>query len=313
MGARNLLSSSRARGLSSLAAGLLAAFGSARAAGQSLEPRAYSPNPVGTNFAVANYGYQTGAVVFDATLPFKDVTAKVNSGSLIYVRTFNLFGRSANAGLVVPYVWGSIEGEVNEENRRITRSGFGDLQSRLTVNLLGGPALTPAEFAVRKPERTLGISLLTVAPTGQYFPDKLINIGGNRWAFKPELGFSQPLGKWSFEAYAGAWFFTTNDDFFGGQTRSQEPVIAFQGHVSYTFAPRLWLAASGTYYTGGKTTINGVLNSDLQNNSRVSLTASVPVARNQSLKFFWARGATTSIGADFTTYSVSYQFVWFDR
>lgn len=312
MGALNFLSSLPARGLS-LAAGLVAALASARAAGQSLEPRAYSPNPVGTNFAVANYGYQTGAVVFDATLPFKDVTAKVNSGSLIYVRTFNLFGRSANAGLVVPYVWGSIEGQVNEENRRITRSGFGDLQSRLTVNLLGGPALTPAEFAVRKPERTLGFSLLTVAPTGQYFPDKLINIGGNRWAFKPELGFSQPLGKWSFEAYAGAWFFTTNHDFFGGQTRSQEPVIAFQGHVAYTFAPRLWLAASGTYYTGGKTTINGVLNSDLQNNSRVSLTASVPLARNQSLKFFWARGATTSIGADFTTYSVSYQFVWFDR
>lgn len=313
MGVRNFPSSSRARGVPSLVAGLLAVLGSARAAGQSLEPRAYSPNPVGTNFAVANYGYQTGAVVFDATLPFKDVTAKINSGSLVYVRTFNLFGRSANAGLVVPYVWGSIEGQVNEENRRITRSGFGDLQSRLTVNLLGGPALTPAEFAVRKPERTLGFSLLTVAPTGQYYPDKLINIGGNRWAFKPELGFSQPLGKWSFEAYAGAWFFTTNDDFFGGQTRSQEPVVAFQGHVAYTFAPRLWLAASGTYYTGGKTTINGVLNSDLQNNSRVSLTASVPVARNQSLKLFWARGATTSIGADFTTYSVSYQFVWFDR
>lgn len=295
-----------------LAAAFLA-LAAAGVSGQSLEPRAYSPNPVGTNFAVANYAYQTGAVVFDATLPFEDVTAKINAGSLVYVRTFNLFGRSANAGLVVPYVWGSIEGQVNEESRRITRSGFGDLQSRLTVNLIGGPALTPAEFAVRKPERTLGFSLLTVAPTGEYFPDKLINIGGNRWAFKPELGFSQPLGKWSFEAYAGAWFFTTNDDFFGGQTRSQEPVFAFQGHVAYTFAPRLWLAASGTYYTGGRTTINGVLNSDLQNNSRVSLTASVPLARNQSLKFFWARGATTSIGADFTTYSVSYQFVWFDR
>ncbi len=310
---RKTRSASKARAMPSLAAGLLAVFCTARAGGQSLEPRAYSPSPAGSNFAIANYGYQTGAIVFDATLPFSDVTAKINAGTLAYVRTFSLFGRLASAGLAVPYVWGSVEGQVNEESRRITRSGFADLQSRFTVNLIGGPALTPAEFAVRTPARTLGFSLITVAPTGQYHPDKLINIGGNRWAFKTELGFSQPLARWAFEAYAGAWFFTTNDDFFGGQTRSQAPIFAFQGHVSYTFAPRLWLAASGTYYTGGRTTLNGVLNADLQKNARVSLTGSVPLTRRQSLKFFWARGATTSIGADFTTYSLSYQFFWFDR
>ncbi len=296
-----------------LAASLLLAFASARAGGQSLEPRAYSPNPVGANFALATYGYQTGAIVFDASLPFSDVSAKINSGTLGYVRTFGLFGRSASAALAVPYVWGSIEGRVEEEQRRITRSGFADLQSRLTVNLLGGPALTPAEFAKRAPTTALGFTLVTVAPTGQYFPDRLINIGGNRWAFKTELGLSQPAGKWAFEAYAGGWFFTTNDDFFGRQVRTQEPIWAFQGHVSYTFRPRLWLAASATYYTGGETSLDGVPRLDLQKNSRVSLTGSVPLGRNQSIKLFWARGATTSIGANFTTYSIAYQILWLDR
>jgi hypothetical protein len=299
--------------LPSLAAVLLLALGAAGAAAQSLEPRAYSPNPTGANFAIASYGYQTGAIVFDASLPFSDVAARINSGTLVYVRTFGLFGRSASAALAVPYVWGSVEGEVNEQERRITRSGFADLQSRLTVNPLGGLALTPAKFAARRPSTALGFTLITVAPTGQYFPDELINIGGNRWAFKTELGVSQPLGKWAFEAYAGAWFFTTNGDFFGGGTRTQEPILAFQGHVSYTFSPPLWLAASGTYFTGGQTTLNGNLNADLQKNARVSLTASVPVAKGQSIKLFWARGATTSFGADFTTYSVSYQVLWLDR
>jgi len=296
-----------------LAGALLSVLGIGSAAAQSLEPRAYSPNPVGANFALANYGYQTGDVVFDASIPLSDVSAKLNSGTLGYVRTFGLFGRSASAALAVPYVWGSVEGNVQEEFRRVTRSGFADLQSRLTVNLLGGPALTPGEFAARTPETTLGFTLVTVAPTGEYMPDKLINIGSNRWAFKTELGFSQPAGKWAFEAYAGAWFFTPNDDFFGGQRRTQEPIYAFQGHVSYTFRPRLWLAVSGTYYTGGETSLDGVPRLDLLKNSRLSVTGSVPLGRRQSLKVFYSRGATRSLGANFTTYSIAYQIAWFDR
>ena len=296
-----------------LASALLWTLGNAIASAQSLEPRAYSPNPVGANFALANYAYQTGDVVFDASIPITDVSAKINAVTLGYVRTFGLFGRSASAALAVPYAWGSVEGRVQEEQRRITRSGFADLQTRLTVNLLGGPAMTPGEFAARTPETTLGFTLVTVAPTGEYFPDKLINLGANRWAFKTELGFSQPAGRWAFEAYAAGWFFTPNDDFFGGQVRTQEPIWAFQGHVSYTFRPRLWLAASATYYTGGETSLDGIPRLDLLKNSRVSLTGSVPLGRRQSIKLFWSKGATRSLGANFTTYSVSYQILWFDR
>jgi len=303
----------RPRSARLLAVAWLWTLGSATSSAQSLEPRAYSPNPVGTNFALVNYAYQTGDVVFDASIPITDVRAKINAATLGYVRTFGLFGRSASAALAVPYAWGSVEGQVQEEQRRITRSGFADLQTRLTVNLLGGPAMTPGEFAARTPETTLGFTLVTVAPTGQYFPDKLINLGANRWAFKTELGFSQPAGKWAFEAYAAGWFFTPNDDFFGGQVRTQEPIWAFQGHVSYTFRPRLWLAASATYYTGGETSLDGRPRLDLLKNSRVSLTGSVPLGRRQSIKLFWSKGATRSIGANFTTYSVSYQILWFDR
>ena len=213
----------------------------------------------------------------------------------------------------MPYVWGSLEGNVAEERRRITRSGFADLQMRFSTNILGGPALTPAEFFRQPPKTTLGFSLFVSAPSGEYDPTKLINISAHRWAFKPELGVSHPMGKWIFEAYAGIWFFTENTNFFGGQTRSQAPIGTFQAHVSYTFLPRLWLAADGTYYTGGRTTVNGRLNADLQTNSRIGLTAAVPIQGPHSIKLAWSRGATTRIGANFTTYQVTYQFLWFDR
>jgi hypothetical protein len=284
----------------------------ARARAQSLEPRAYSPNPTGANFAIAGYTYQTGSVFVDASLPITDVSAKLNVGTLSYAHTFSLFGRSASAGLLIPYAGGTVSGQVFEQERSVTRTGLGDMGLRMTANILGGPALSPKAFAARTPETTLGMSFLVVAPTGQYYPDKLVNIGSHRWAFRPELGLSHPMGRWFFEAYAGIWFFTRNDDFFGGRVRSQQPIGAFQAHVSYTFVPRLWVAADYTYYTGGRTTIDGVLNADLQKNSRVGLTVAVPIARNQSLKFAWSRGASTSIGSDFTTYSVGYQLLWFD-
>lgn len=294
-----------------LAAGC--AIVSAKVRGQSLEPRAYSPNPTGMNFAIAGYSYQTGSVFTDPVLPVTDVSAKLNVGTLSYAHTFSLFGRSASAGLLLPIAGGTVSGRVFEQQRSVTRNGFGDMAIRLTSNILGGPALSPKEFAAHAPETTLGMSFLVVAPTGQYYPDKLVNIGSHRWAFRPELGFSHPVGHFFFDAYAGVWFFTTNDDFFGGKVRSQEPIGAFQGHVSYTFVPRLWLAVDYTYYTGGRTTVNGVIQEDLQKNSRVGVTLAIPIARNQSFKFAWSRGASTSIGSDFTTYSFGYQLFWLDH
>ena len=76
--------------------------------------------------------------------------------------------------------------------------------------------------------------------------------------------------------------FTDNTNFYGGKVRSQDPIGALQLHAIYTFRPRLWLALDGTYYTGGRTTINGTANYDLQQNSRVGLTLSVPLKRLQS-------------------------------
>jgi Putative MetA-pathway of phenol degradation len=289
---------------------LLSAAAGGRA--QELEPRAYSPNPTGANFVVLGYGHSKGDVVFDASLPVQNVEAKINTTSLLYGRTFGVLGRSASAGVALPYVWGSIEGEVAESFRRITRSGLADLRLRLAVNLVGGPAIGPRDFASRRPATTLGASLSLVAPTGQYDPAKLINLGSNRWSWKPELGLSHPRGRWVFELYGGAWFFTDNDNFYGGSRREQQPIGTLQGHVGYTFKPRLWLAGDATLYSGGRSTVDGVRKDDLQRNSRLGLTLALPVGRRHSIKFAWATGFTTRIGGDFDTLAMAWQYLWLD-
>ena len=53
----------------------------AMAHAQELEPRAYSPSPVGTNFLVLAYVRTTGDVVFDPALPFSDVSARLHTST----------------------------------------------------------------------------------------------------------------------------------------------------------------------------------------------------------------------------------------
>lgn len=151
-----------------------------------------------------------------------------------------------------------------------------------------------------------------MVPLGQYDASRLINIGSNRWAFKPELGLSQPLGNVFLEAAAGAWLFTANTDFFGGQRREQKPLWTFQLHAGYTFRPALWLARNATYYTGGQRRVNGVAKQDRQANSRYGLTLSVPLWQHISAKLAWSTGFTTRAGGDFDTFAAAVQYVWID-
>jgi Putative MetA-pathway of phenol degradation len=283
---------------------------------QELEPRAFSPNPTGLNFVVVNYSRLEGGVLFDPSIPLTDVEARLNATGLGYGHTFGLFGHSATALVGVPYVWGKISGQIEQSSGdvygEISRSGTADASFQLSVNLLGGPALSPSEFSRRAPETTIGMSLAVSAPTGQYDPAKLINIGTNRWGFKPQIGVSKPIGNFFLECYVGAWIYTDNDDFFGATHLSQDPIASLQLHASYTFRPRLWIALDATGYRGGQTTVNGVQKANMQENSRVGATLSLPVRSSDSIKLAWSDGATTRVGATFRSLTIAWQHSWAD-
>ena len=288
---------------------LIAGLGADTSA-QEIEPRAYSRAPVGTQYVVLSYAYNSGDVLTDSTLPLSDVSVKFSAGSLGYGRTFGLKGRQANVGVFLPYIRGRAAGSVFEQLQEVTRSGLGDVRLRFSTYLTGGPALSPKEFAAYKPRTLVGVSLTVVAPTGQYDPRRLVNLGSNRWAFKPEVGLSKPFGRWTAELAGGVWLFTPNNNFFGGSRREQKPLTSAQAHLVYTLRPRMWLAAGVTYYNGGRTVVNHSTKADLQGNSRFGATFSYPLGRNQSLKAAYARGLTARFGGDLSTVAVGWQYTW---
>ncbi|MGH8431508.1 MAG: transporter, partial [Solimonas sp.] len=205
-----------------------------------------------------------------------------------------------------------VAGQVHEASAQVTRAGQGDVRLKLSVNLYGNPAMTPAEFQ-RAPKRLISaVSVHVIAPTGQYSDDKLINVGTNRWAFRPEAGVSYPVGRWTLESYAGIWLFTPNDSFFPGSiTRRQASLFTLQAHVSREFAQRAWVAFDATWYGGGQTEVDGRFNDNRQDNVRLGATLSLPIARQQSLKFTYSGGAVTRIGGNFRTVGIAWQKIFF--
>lgn len=294
--------------LAAIACGL-----ASRACAQDLEPRSYSPAPVGLNFVVASYSYSSGSVIVDPSLPVSDVKAYINGVVLGYGHTFGVVGRQAQVAASVPYAFGDVSGNVFEERQTVTRSGLADVRVRFSVNLYGNPAQTPKEFAGRTHRSPyVGTSLTVSAPTGQYHGDKLINLGTNRWAFRPDLGVGVPWKRFDLEAQAGAWLFTENPDFYpGGLARKQDALYTLRSHVSYTFRPSLWVAVDGTWYGGGAASVEGGPKSTKLDNSRYGATMSYPLNASQSLKIAYSRGAVVRASSNFSTVSASWQLRWF--
>ena len=288
---------------------------------QDLAPRAYLITPMHSNAATLTYSFFEGNLAFEGTVPITGATARAHVPIFSYYHSFSFLGRSANFTAVLPYGVGNFHGTVVGAELQAYRSGLLAPTFRLSVNLLGGSAMNVNQFTKWRQKRILGASFRFVPRAGQYDPTKLINFGTNRYAFKPELGYSQRWGHWILDAYGGAWFYTTNPVFFshnsfspGTNTQTQRPIGSFEGHLSYDFRPRLWVSLDGNFWFGGKTSLNGVSNSTtLQRNSRVGLTSSIPVSKHQSLKFSYNNGAYIKYGGNFQNVSVAWQYSWIGK
>jgi hypothetical protein len=221
-----------------------------------------------------------------------------------------VWGKSGKFDVVLPYAWTSGSATFAGQPHQRDVSGFGDPRFRFSVNLYGAPALSLKEFADYKQDVIVGASVQVSAPGGQYDSSKLLNIGTNRWFVKPEVGISKALGPWTLELATGVTFYTDNGNFFGGKTLEQDPIYSVQGHLLYHFRSGVWGAVDGTYYTGGRTTLDGVRGDDLQENVRVGVTLALPVDRHNSIKLYGSTGVFARTGSDFNAVGIAWQYRW---
>lgn len=284
--------------------------GAAPARAQDIEPRSYSNAPIGVNFVIAGYAYTRGGVAFDPALPAKNPQLETSNAVLAYARVLDFWGRSGKVTAILPYTW--LDGTAELAGQTIPRKvdGFADARFGLSVNLYGAPALTLKEFASYQQDLIIGASLQVSVPTGQYDSTKLVNIGLNRFSFTPEVGVSKAIGPWTLELAGGATFYTDNDNYFFGNTRSQAPLYSMHAHVIHNFRSGIWASLDATYLTGGRTTINGTRNQDLQQNWRLGGTLTFPVDARNSIKLYASSGTSSRTGNDYDLVGIAWQYRW---
>ncbi len=277
---------------------------------QEAEPRSYSNAPVGINFLIAGYLYTQGKISFDPELSIADAKFHSHTGALAYVRSLDVFGKSAKFDVILPYSFFSANALVGGQPREREMSGLGDPRFRFSINLFGAPALSAKEFANYKQDLIIGMSLQVSPPLGQYDNSKLLNLGNNRWSFRPELGISKTWGPWTAEFVPSVFYFTDNTDFFNGRTFAQAPIYFVRGHIIYNFESGVWVSLDGSYISGGRTTVNGVRGDNEQTNTRAGLTLALPVDRQNSIKFNASTGISTRTGSEFSVFGVAWQYRW---
>ncbi|MDH3788482.1 MAG: transporter [Xanthomonadales bacterium] len=278
---------------------------------QDLTPRLYWPAPQGTKILVTGYSHASGNVLIDRSIPLYNVDSNINVGIVAYLQTLGLWGRTSNFLVELPYTWGNTKGFIGETPARRDFSDFGDFKFTLTVNLLGAPSLTPQDFLEFRanPRPIVGASLKVVAPTGHYDPNRLINVGANRWATRLQLGSVIPLSpSWLLELEAGVWFFGDDDEYLQG-AREQDPIYSAQVNFIKRFRPGLWASLDFTYFAGGRQTIGGERLDDTQQNAKIGGTVVIPFAGRHAVKFGYANSAVTKYGSDFDQFLFTYQYL----
>ena len=280
-------------------------------AADDVEPRRWTPLPVGTTVAGIAVIKGKGNIALDPVLQIEDGTIEQTTAVLSAVHAFDLFGKQARIDVRVPYQDARWEGLLAGLPRRRDARGFADPRLRLSVNLLGPPALGADEFqayrAAHPVDTVVGAAVAATLPLGKYDDERALNLGDNRYSITPQLGVVHTRGAWSYELTGSADFFTDNDEFLISKTREQDPIYALQAHVVYAPSPIWWVAMGGAYAWGGESTVDGVARDDYRETLFFGASAGLAIDRHSSVQVTYVgTRAQTTIGSDTDNIGLGY-------
>ena len=282
---------------------------------QDIEPRRWTPLPIGTHAIGGGYVHTFGDISFDPVLQAENVTLQLDALALSYVQPLKIGNRLGRLDLLVPYVNAKWDGLLRGDPTTVERTGFSDPRVRFSVNLIGPKALNAQEmmtyYAEHPSSTMLGASVAVTFPLGQYADNRLLNLGQNRFVIRPQIGFVHNWGLWSYEFTASVFLYTTNKDFFNNQERKQNPTLAAQTHLIRRFKNRMWASVSVGYGLGGQSIVNSQPNNDERGDFLTSFALGIPVTKKQSVKLFYLHSESVkAIGSDTDSLGFGYSLLF---
>jgi hypothetical protein len=282
-----------------------------KAYAQFTDPRTYQNTPVGINQLELAYAYVRSNTSIDTSFIVSGAKFNLNQGFVNYTRYFAFLHRMAWVEASVPIA--NLSGSITGANITGSTTGTGDSGYTAAILLKGGPALSPEQFASAVTTTSIGLNLSTTAPTGQYDPNKILNLGSERWSFKPELAISKPFGpeqRWVFDAYANTYLYTDNSSYRGAEVLRQRALLGLEGHISYTFNNSIWASLDTRSSFRGDTTVSGVNQDNPQRNFILGSELVVSPSSRNSFTLEFAKAAVHKNGPSLTGFTVKYDYTW---
>lgn len=274
--------------------------------------RDWQNTPINMNFLFGYYNLVDSNTPIDTALPIKGLSLNADVYIARYARSFDVDGRNTAIQVLQPYADVSAS---FDDSRFFSgtkhNGGQGDTQLVFAHNFFGGPALTAEQFAGWTPETFFSGAVFLTAPTGDYDKHRIINIGSNRWAFKPELAFGTPIGPTWLEFNGYASIYGDNNDYQGNSKLEQKPLYTIESHYSYTLNRALWVGLDATYNTGGETRVDGVDQDNKQENTLVGATLGFMLSPQFGGLVAYSDTVSERTGSpDVNTWTFRLQYVW---
>lgn len=274
--------------------------------------RDWQNTPTDLNMVFGYYNRLDTNTPIDTSLPITGLSLNADLYLFRYARSFGIDGRNSAIQFIQPYADISASFD-NAQFFSGTKhnGGIGDTQVVFAHNIFGGPALTAAEFANWTPETFLTGAFWLTMPTGDYDKDRIINIGSNRWVFKPEIGFGTPIGPTWLEINTYVSLFGDNKDYHGDSKLEQKPLYAIEGHYSYTINRALWVSLDATYNRGGESKIDGDWQDNKQENGLLGASLGFMLSPQFGGLIAYNDTVSERTGSpDVNTWTFRLQYVW---
>lgn len=221
----------------------------------------YVAAPPGTHLAIfyydhisANKVYANGSKVSD------DANLSANIGIFRGVYYTKLGGFTVDPQFLLPFGHQQLDGAAFG-NAEISAQGLADLILTATIWFIDDP----------ENKTWLGLTPFIYVPIGDYDDDRALNLGSNRWQFRPEVGFAKGFDKWHVDLTSSIAFFTDNDDFSGDLTQKKDPEFHAEAHLTYKMTDTYNMTFSWFYHNGGETEVAGVDQDDELDNHRIGV------------------------------------------
>jgi hypothetical protein len=253
-------------------------------------PRAYWKGLTGTNIVPVIYTTISGNTnPFD---PAHTVLANATFDATLalagYIRAIDVADRAATVSVIFPM--GSLSGQAVVDGKSVGQSagGFGDPMVQFSLNVVGPKAMKNIPDVLRyEPKLSIDVMGSLTAPLGEYNNTQSLNIGQNRWSGRIGAPVVWQIGSWAperrttLEFLPAVWIFGANNDFVG-KTMTNDVLFQLEAHLTHNFAKGFWGSLDAAWYTGGKSTIDGVAGTKL-NNAGLSVTAGYMINDNAQL------------------------------